>query len=144
MGASLVQKSSHVEDKTKLKMTRNMQNAKGATHVSLALAAEECARPAPSSVRLTSAKLPRDATSLGILLESSAHCPDRRNLFLCLVLLSQTRAPWPSGVPDFFQLTAWCSSSHDHDMQHGTRMKRIAAKSGVAANTSSCLRAPLT
>ena len=34
-----------------------------------------------------SCELPRDPNLPGILFESSAHCPDRRHLFLCLLLL---------------------------------------------------------
>ena len=44
----------------------------------------------------SSGGLPRNPTSPGVLFESSAHCPDRRNLFLCLLLLSNTKLPWPS------------------------------------------------
>ena len=44
----------------------------------------------------SSGGLPKGPTSLGILFESSAHCPDGRNLLLCVLLRSKTKAPWPS------------------------------------------------
>ena len=40
--------------------------------------------------------LTRVPTLLGILLESSAHCQDRKNIPLCVLLLAKTKAPWPS------------------------------------------------
>ena len=55
----------------------------------------DCVRPARQPL-VSSSALPRDPTSLGISFESAAHCPDRRNLFLRLSLLSKTTAPWSS------------------------------------------------
>ena len=44
----------------------------------------------------SSGELLRDPTLLGILLGSSARCPDRQHPFLCPSLLSTITAPWPS------------------------------------------------
>ena len=49
----------------------------------------------PGKLSGISGGLPGDPTLFAILFESSAYCPDRCNLFLCLLLLSKTKAPGP-------------------------------------------------
>ena len=49
----------------------------------------------PGKLSGSSGGLLGDPTLFAILFESSAYCPDRFNLFLCLLLLSKTKAPGP-------------------------------------------------
>ena len=60
----------------------------------------------------SSGGVPRDPTLHGVLFESSAHCPDRRNLILCLWLPSRTKAPWPSCFLRIFHTRLLCAVLH--------------------------------